>query len=97
MIDSQTKISNLHKDLEELQAKQNALKNMDTFFQSDAFSEREARLKYGYQKNGEHMVIIQEPGNMPVRRDERGVSKELSVNADPSVRFLWWRYFFGTD
>lgn len=94
LFESQSKISNMKEELEELQNRQNMLKNMESFFQSDFFAEREARLKYGLQKQGEHAVIIKNK-NFETMREGLSEKEDGQVQEKQSTPYAWKKFFFG--
>lgn len=57
-IETQTRISKLKSDLATIEEQGAALERMGQLIEGDYFVEREARLKYGMQKPGEHVVIL---------------------------------------
>ena len=103
-IDNQSKIAHLKAELEQVQSRHEALKKMGDFFTSDFFAEREARLKFGYQKKGEHAIVLQQNPALTATNGEQKESSELYVEhgagdqariAKLPIRFQWWQYFFG--
>jgi cell division protein FtsB len=83
-------------ELEDLRAKMNRLEKEAGEYQAvmdklgtDGFVEREARLKIGYQKPGEQVLLIRDAaGPMVAER-----SNSLSATSDNPQK--WWEYFFG--
>ena len=98
MINSQSHISSLKTELEGLQQKQNRLHEMEQFFKSDFFAEREARLKYGLQKKDEKAVIIKhEKQSADTAVQHRDAQSEGVQHQTLPVRAYWLKYFFGTE
>ncbi len=101
-IESQSDISALRTQLEEMQSRQENLKRMENFFKSDFFAEREARMKFGLQKKEERMVILKEeqPSLFQEKNNaefEKSGNDEIKTNSPrtTSSRSRWWDYFFG--
>src|SRR3989338_2957906 len=95
MINSQSHISSLKTELEGLQQKQNKLHEMEQFFKSDFFAEREARLKYGLQKKDEKAVIIKhEKQSADTAVQHRDAQSEGVQHQTLPVRAYWLKYFF---
>lgn len=60
-------IKGLELQAKELEGKNNNLKNVLDYMQSDQFVEKEARTKLNYKKPGESVVVIEgRPGETPV-------------------------------
>lgn len=60
-------IKGLELQAKELEGKNNNLKNVLDYMQSDQFVEKEARTKLNYKKAGESVVVIEgRPGETPV-------------------------------
>ncbi len=101
-IESQSDISTLRTQLEEMQSRQENLKRMENFFKSDFFAEREARMKFGLQKKEERMVILKEEP-LSLSQEKNNVDFDKSGNEEnktnsprtTSSRSRWWDYFFG--
>ncbi len=101
-IESQSDISSLRTQLEEMQSRQENLKRMENFFKSDFFAEREARMKFGLQKKEERMVILKEEPlsslNEKNNTEFKSNGNDESKKSSPGVtlnRSRWWDYFFG--
>ena len=60
-------IKGLELQAKELEGKNNNLKNVLDYMQSDQFVEKEARTKLNYKKSGESVVVIEgRPGETPM-------------------------------
>ncbi len=94
--DLSQQITDLDKELKQLNLdKKDFLQSLDAY-QSDFFAEQEARTKFNLKKPGEKVVII------PVSSLEPGVTARSGdlARADFSSRLgfnmrMWWEYFFG--
>jgi len=85
-------------ELNDLQAKIAAAQKQNTDYGdilsklgSPGFVDKEARLKLGYQKPGEQVMLLEDasaPALAPVSADDA----DVSGLSDPQK---WWRYFFG--
>ncbi len=95
-------IDTLRKEVSSLEENHRRLEEINTFFGTDFFAEKEARLKLGMRKEGEHVVVVQD-GDVPrdVREKEEKSTilpsgKEVFVSHDKkSNPIQWWDYFFG--
>lgn len=84
-------------DLQKIQTQleERKLKLLDKLseIESDAYAEREARLRLGMAKPGEEVVIIKD---LPKAKSAEGAVKEKARTGAVTVAnpVLWWRYFF---
>ncbi len=100
-------IEALKKDVAVLEDNHRRLEKINTFFESDFFAEKEARLKFGMRKEGEHVVVIQDAqredgAGENNKKGEEGVTtilpggREVFIqNNKKSNPIQWWDYFFG--
>ena len=86
----QKEIDSLQQEAEEVNEKNQELKRLIEYCQTDAYKELEARKKLGLQKEGEKVVIIKPtPENYL-----QGISNlESAENKDDSNPRKWWGYF----
>jgi cell division protein FtsB len=82
-------IRGLQGKIEELKKENASLAEMEKYFQSEEFLEKEARLKLNLIRDGEKLIIVKENENRPVEENETEKLENLS-----NFR-RWWRYFFG--
>jgi len=106
--DTDKEIKGLEKQVNDLSLEQKRLEKIKSFLKTDFFAEREARTRFGLQKNGEHAVIItgRDQGLMQTTDgngrlvDTKKASTpggEVSpIQNDESNNHRWFRYFFGT-
>lgn len=103
-------IKRLKGEIAGLEKNQQRLQEFYSLLSSDFFAEKEARLKFGLQKQGEHAVVIQKE-EMSIERESQNSSQknqkqQLSSPASDSDGEtsdmgkqnnprLWWDYFFG--
>jgi cell division protein FtsB len=83
-------IKGLQNKIEELKKNNAELSEMEKYFQSEEFLEKEARLKLNLIRDGEKLIIVKE--------DENNLTKESnSVKETENVSNFrkWWKYFFG--
>lgn len=103
-------IKRLKDEIGKLEKNQQRLDEFYSLLSSDFFAEKEARLKFGLQRQGEHAIVIQENG----ASIERSESQKDSSNDSKSQNTLlvsdsdvgrkdagkqnnpkiWWDYFF---
>lgn len=96
-------VAALEAEAASLQAKHLEITRLADTFQTEAFIEREGRLKLGLKKPGEEVVVIHE--GMPSPRPQEGAN-DLPASSDPSLSEepasaavlsnpeKWWIYFF---
>lgn len=95
-------IKSLELQAKELEGKNNNLKNVLDYMQSDQFVEKEARTKLNYKKAGESVVVIEgRPGEIPTT-----VTSPFEVPPEPekipelpaTINFnKWLDYFFAVE
>lgn len=89
-------IEALKKDVALLEDNHQRLEKINTFFESDFFAEKEARLKFGMKKEGEHVVVIQDTHRESRAAENDRKESEEEVTGKKSNPIQWWDYFFGT-
>jgi cell division protein FtsB len=77
----------LQRQVDELKASNDDLKARILYYQTESYSEREARAKLGLQKPGEEVIIT--PTERTKQEETPGSQKPL-----PNWR-QWWEFFFG--
>jgi len=83
-------IKELQEKIEELKKNNLELAEMEKYFQSEEFLEKEARLKLNLIRDGEKLIIVkEEENNLTEGQDEAKKMENIS-----NFR-KWWRYFFG--
>ena len=85
-------ISALEKEKAQLNQNKLNLLNRLQDIKSDSFAEKEARLKFGLQKPGESVIILNDKNNA-LGGSESAPPQQQSEN-DISNAGRWWRYFF---
>lgn len=85
-------INNLKKEIAEYEGKNNDIKKLVTYLESDAFLEEQARLNFNLKKPGEKVVII-EDGNDINSFSVASSTKNSSTEETPNYK-LWLDYFF---
>ncbi len=103
-------ITRLKGEISELEKNQQRLHEFYVLLSSDFFAEKEARLKFGLQKQGEHAVVIQK--NMILEEQNESSKKSLDNSKLSDTSFvsnsdtvqsrivkqnnpqIWWDYFF---
>ena len=78
----------LEKQIESLSSRNRGYSDVISQLGTSGFVEREARVKLGYQKPGEQVLVLRDSG--------AAVSGPKADIADPSLSNpqKWWRYFF---
>lgn len=106
--ETEKEIEQYEKEIAKLEQQQKKLKDLLTFLNTDYFAEREARLKLGMQKSGEHAVIIPKIDERVAIIGESTKGTAVTSNASDSVvrsqpelsavkknnPTRWWDYFF---
>ena len=82
-------IKELQKKIEELKKNNVEMAEMEKYFQSEEFLEKEARLKLNLIRDGEKLIIIKEEENDLVDDEEKEDSEKI-----PNFR-KWLKYFSG--
>lgn len=100
--DIERSISGLKRQEQELSAQNLHMAELQQALQTESYLEREARVKLGLQKPGEHLVVVQEraPGTSTFQSLEELSAQgfapptvpDVSVRPFPLMR--WWNYFF---
>lgn len=98
-------IRSAREEVNELEAQQKKLQELNTFLQSDFFAEKEARTKLGMQKKGEQVVILDSNIGLKDDHNESGDKAENnSFTTPPGAKSneqkntaVWWQYFFGEE
>ncbi|MFA4941598.1 MAG: septum formation initiator family protein [Patescibacteria group bacterium] len=88
-------ISDLDKEIAEVETKNKDLKQLINYLESDQFVEEKARLNLGLKKEGESVVVIKEDllvaSGSPSGGDKSGASENFSNFQK------WWNYFFNNS
>jgi cell division protein FtsB len=85
--DVQNEITDLQDEIAQLEGQNKEFAQLVQFLNSDTFIEQEAKLKLGYKKPGEQLVVI--PLEEVISNQQ-----ELGVAAQASNPSKWWYYFF---
>jgi cell division protein FtsB len=83
-------IRGLRDKIEKLKKDNVELAEMEKYFQSEEFLEKEARLKLNLIRDGEKLIIVKEEEKSLV---EEQSEEEKSENVSNFRN--WWKYFFG--
>lgn len=82
-------IKDLENKIEELGKSNSESAELEKYFQSEEFLEKEARLKLNLIREGEKLIIIKEEQNSTEEQSEEEKSETVSNFRN------WWKYFFG--
>lgn len=94
-------VASLEQELGQLENRNQDLRSLVAFFQSDFFQEREGRLRLGLQKTGETAVAVVNDDDQ--RQTSNGTTEPVRVlgaattAADQSNPQRWWNYFFSLN
>ena len=83
-------ISQLEGDIYGLERRNEELRGLIDYFDSDAYKEREARAKLNVQRPGEKVIEVVQP---EVRAETIATSSSAQQSATNPTR--WWLYLFG--
>ncbi len=87
----QKEIDSLQQEAEKVSEKNQELRQLIEYYQTDAYKELEARKKLGLQKKGEKVVIIK---SSPENYLNKTSNLECAESKNASNLEKWWRYFF---
>ncbi len=88
-------IYNLQSEIESIKDKNQALQELNKYYKSDSYKEKQARLKLGYAKPGESVIIIpseNKPQEDDVIIDESSLKTKTQID-QPNWK-NWLNYFF---
>lgn len=87
------RVKALHQEISLLEEENQKLQALITYYQSDSFKEKEARLKLGYQKPQEKVLIV--PKESADNSQESGASSitENQSQLKPNYQ-TWWQFIF---
>ena len=86
-------IDEFNKEIERMSSNNNDLKNLITYFESQEFTEEEARINLNLKKEGEEVVVIK-------NKDEKVLQTKINTKnnneliKNQSNQIKWWNYFF---
>ncbi|MFA5076383.1 MAG: septum formation initiator family protein [Patescibacteria group bacterium] len=87
----ESQVKSLKNEIVNLESQNQEFSQLVDYFQTQGFTEREARLKMGLKKPGEQVIIINEPGYTAGSAQD---NLDIEGLANPQK---WWYYFFGLD
>jgi len=85
----QREVQRLEQEVAGMQKSVIELENLNQYFRTDAYQERLAREKLGYQAPGEKVVLIPEESAQEIEREATPASEK-----PVSIPEQWWRAFF---
>jgi cell division protein FtsL len=85
-------ISDLDKEIAEVETKNKDLKQLINYLESDQFVEEKARLNLGLKKEGENVVVIK--GDPLVASGSPSGDDKSRASENFSNFQKWWNYFF---
>ena len=93
----QKQIGDIQNQILEIERKNNDLKNLIVYYNSESFREVEARAKLGLKKPGEMVVDVPVKSvnnfNVELQNQTQQMSVTKPAPAVPNYR-LWWQYIF---
>ena len=84
-------IAEMETEIETLTKKNQNLKQLIQYFQTDHFKEKEAKDKLNLVKEGEKVVIL---GEKEIAREIEKKEEKASVVIKKPSYYWWWHYFF---
>jgi cell division protein FtsB len=92
-VEVRKEISNLKREIENLNKENNKLGNLIEYFGTEEYIESISREKLGYKKPGEKIIIFtEEDSNSVLNTKNKTEEPEDSPNIE-----LWWNYFFNNN
>lgn len=88
----QQQINSLEQQIGELENKNQDFSKLLDYFNTQGFTEEEARLKLGLKKPGETVVVVDTPGE---RAGQNAAASGVVGNLSNAQK--WWYYFFNQD
>jgi|WetSurMetagenome_2_1015567.scaffolds.fasta_scaffold89273_2 cell division protein FtsB len=88
-------ISDLQKQIIDLQTSNEDLTKLKTYLQSDQFAEKEARLNLGLKKPGEQVAVVEDAVSANGISAEDNLAAAAIKENKNSNPVRWWNYFFG--
>ncbi len=88
-------VKQLESEIAELEQRNLDLDDLIDYFNTNSFTEKEARQKLGMQKQGETTVILTESQNANSPTGEQGIESNQNKSITNPQR--WWQYFFSTN
>jgi cell division protein FtsB len=82
-------LNNLKRQISGLEVQNNGYADTISKLGTPGFVEREARLKLGYQKPGEQVLMLRDAATAPAASAQ--TAEDTSSLSNPQK---WWRYFF---
>ncbi len=89
-----TEITKLEDEIEQLETQNAELSGLISYFQSDYYKEREARLKLGLQKEGESALSLPVIQNSDSETEDGSGTPIAARSGDTTIPQKWWNYFF---
>ncbi|MFC1598799.1 septum formation initiator family protein [Patescibacteria group bacterium] len=83
-----SEIGNLQDEINNLERQNQDLGQLIGYLKSDDFVEQEAKLKFGYKKTGETLVVI------PNQEIEEFKTEDINISNELANPIKWWAYFF---
>ncbi len=83
-----SEVSELQEDITQLETQNQEFAQMIEYLKTDSFIEQEAKLKLGYKKPGENLVIIPQE---QIDEEVIGNNNNYKKMSNPAK---WWIYFF---
>lgn len=83
-------IASLEQQISGLERRNEELAGLIDYFESDTFTEREARAKLNVQKPGEKVIEVQQPSGEPTTQ----VAVAPTVAQPQTNPERWWNFFF---
>ena len=86
-------IAKSEEETKQLQEENKRLENLIKYYQSTSYKEQEARLKLGYQKEGEKVFVV--PKSQEEQEEETAAEKTKKNGLAAKPNYLkWWEFLF---
>lgn len=93
MIDDE--IATLEREVSRLHLENEELAELNSYFNTSEFKEREAKDKLNLVKEGEQLVLVKGATNEKQAKVESDKDEKAKIVMERSNVYWWWHYFFG--
>lgn len=93
MIDDE--IATLEREVSRLHLENEELAELNSYFNTSEFKEREAKDKLNLVKEGEQLVLVKGATNEKQAKAETDKDEKAKIVMERSNVYWWWHYFFG--
>ena len=88
------RVAQIEAETKRLKGENQRLTNLISYYQTETFSELEARSKLGLKKPGETVIAVPENADEPAEEQFRPEEESTQPESTPNY-IKWWEYLFG--